>query len=328
MYTPIKAVLKRILMKVLSVIGNVLREHSGERNMSKSGANRRNQNRDHNALMTSERGLSAKVLKWIAMITMIIDHAAQAIIVPFFNSGYFSYHLLDDVYQTMRIIGRLSFPLFIFLIVDSFFYTRDRRRFVRGLLIFALISELPFDIVVTIPIWGQNAISKDLLLDQNIFFTLLIGVLCLMFSEYVFHGAPALISDKEVQNRQKKKGNTAPERPLAVSLLLVALITAAGCGLAYILHVDYGMYGVLAIVLAYLIRRTGHRKLEIFGIVLATVFSSIYELFGLLSGLAMFASNGKRGNIRHKWFYYIFYPGHLAVLACIKLMIIHYAGVI
>lgn len=277
--------------------------------------------------MTSDRGISAKVLKWIAMITMIIDHTATAIIIPYFNLGYYSDYQLEQLYQAMRIIGRLSFPLFIYLIVDSSFYTRDRRRFIRGLLIFALISELPFDMAITIPVFGQNSISTEMFTQQNIFFTLLIGVLCLTFSEYVFHGAPAFVSDKEVQKSLKQKGKNVPERSLALNLLMVALITAIGCGLAYFLRVDYGVFGVLAIVIAYLIRRTGHKKLEIFGIVLAMVFSSIYELFALLDGIVLSASNGRRGNIRHKWFYYIFYPAHLAILACIKLIILNNAGI-
>ena len=95
---------------------------------------------------------------------------------------------------------------------------------------------------------------------------------------------------------------------------------------AYLLHVDYGIFGILAIVLAYLIHKTGRKKLEIFGIILALVFSNIIELFAALDGLLICASNGKRGNIRHKWLYYIYYPAHLAVLAMIKLIIFHHAG--
>lgn len=261
------------------------------------------------------------------MITMIIDHAATAIIIPLINFAYFSDFPLEQLYQVMRIIGRLSFPLFAYLIVDSFFYTKNRKRFVTGLLIFALISEIPFDIAITLPIWEQYGTIRELFLYQNIYFTLLIGILCLMFSEYVFHGVSAFISDKEVQNRKKQKRRDNPRHQLVFNLLLVALITVIGCGIAYFLHVDYGVFGVLAIVLAYLIRKTGRKKLEIFGIIPPLMFSSIYELAGAFSGLVILASNGKRGNIRHKWFYYIFYPAHLAVLSLIKLMILHYAGV-
>jgi hypothetical protein len=272
------------------------------------------------------RGLSAKALKWIAMITMVIDHSASALLIPLGSFMLFPDLPLEQIYHVMRMIGRVSFPLFIYLIVDSFFYTKDRRRFIGGLFIFSLISEIPFDLTITIPVIDHFWTVKELFYAQNIYFTLLIGVLCLFFSEYVFNGRAAFISDKEVQNEKKKKHNDIPSRPLALDLLLAALITLAGCGLAYVMHVDYGFYGVLGMVLAYLIHKTGHKKFEIIGIVPPMAFSSIYELYGFIAGIAIFASNGRRGNIRHKWFYYIFYPAHLAVLALIKLMISYYAG--
>jgi hypothetical protein len=288
--------------------------------MSGSGTRRECQSPDDD--MASERGLSAKALKWIAMATMLIDHAATAVVLPLYGFGYYPGYPLEQLYEAMRIVGRLAFPLFVYLIVDSFFFTRNRKRFVTGLLVFALISEIPFDVAITLPYWEKSGTMPELFALQNIYFTLLIGVLCLMLSEYVFHGASAFVSEGKVQIDRKRGRDESPDRPLALNLLLVALITAAGCALAYLLNVDYGIYGVLAIVFAYLIRKTGKRRLEIFGIVLPLAFSSIYELFALLDGFVILAANGKRGNIRNKWLYYIFYPAHLALLAEIKIIIL------
>ena len=76
-------------------------------------------------------GLSTFQLKWIAIITMLIDHIG-AVLFPY-ELGY-------------RIIGRIAFPIFCFLIVEGFSHTRDVRRYMVRLGIFALISELPYDL--------------------------------------------------------------------------------------------------------------------------------------------------------------------------------------
>ena len=271
-----------------------------------------------------KRGLSARALKWIAMITMAIDHAATALAVPAYLSGRFARLPLMKIYQGMRLIGRLSLPLFLYLIVDSFFHTRNRRRFAAGLLVFALISELPFDAAITCSAGGWEGTPEELFACQNIYFTLLIGTLCLLLSEYAAHGPAALISEAEVQKRRRQKGQDVPERPLARSLWMTALITASGCALAYFLHVDYGIWGVLAMVSAYLIHQAGNQKLEIFGIVPVLAFGSALELAGLADAPLIFASSGRRGPIRHKWLYYIFYPAHLAVLAGIRWILFPY----
>lgn len=68
-------------------------------------------------IITSKRGLLAKSIKWIAMITMIIDHAATAVIIPLINFRYFVVLPLDQIYQAILIIEKLGFPLFVYLAV-------------------------------------------------------------------------------------------------------------------------------------------------------------------------------------------------------------------
>lgn len=298
----------------------------GKESMGELGVN--DSSRNTNGVdRPAEGGLSAKALKWIAMITMAVDHAAIAIVIPAFNFGYFANLPLEPLYYCMRSIGRLAFPLFVYLIVDSFFYTRDRKRFAAGLLVFALISEIPFDIAIFLSPYDTYNTIGNYFSYQNVYFTLFIGTLCLMFSEFVFHGTPAFISDREVQDRRNQEGQDDLKHSKVFNFLMVLLITVLGCVLAYVLRVDYGIYGVLAMVAAYLIRKTGKKKLEIFGIILILTLNSIFELIALPDCLLVFASNGKRGNIHHKWLYYIFYPAHLAVLAGIKLAILKMAGV-
>ena len=296
--------------------------------MGESAANDSRLN-TNDAAPSEKRGLSAKALKWIAMITMAIDHTAIAVIIPASKFHYFTGFPLEELYYVCRMIGRLAFPLFIYLIVDSFFYTRNRKRFVIGLLVFALISEVPFDITVALPVGGHFDTIWDWIYYQNVYFTLLVGVLCMLFSEYVLHGSAAVISDRAVREQQQQgPEDTSGEHSPAFRVLMVALITVLGCLLASFLRCDYGLYGVLAIVFAYLIRRTGHKKLEIFGIVLPLAVNSFVEIIALVDWFLIFASNGKRGNIRHKWLYYIFYPAHLAILAGIKLYIVNLMGML
>ncbi len=266
----------------------------------------------------SARGLSAKALKWIAMLTMLIDHIAAAVILPLYFRGSSAGVLAWPLYEKMRLIGRLSFPLFIYLIVESFFHTRNRKRFAAGLFLFALLSELPFDAAVVLPFGWQNVTAETLFYMQNIYFTLLIGTLCMLLSESVLHGKAALVSEAEV----RKNKDLLSDRPLAVTVLLCGFITFGGCALASLLRVDYDLYGVLAVILAYWIRKSGRKNLEIFGIVLPLALISTTELFALLDGLLLLAYNGQRGSIRHKWLYYLFYPVHLAVLTAVRFFLL------
>ena len=75
--------------------------------------------------------LDRRVLKIIAIVTMIIDHI-----------GY----LLGDNYFYLRYIGRLSFPIFLFLIVEGYFKTKNYKKYIIRLITIALISEIPFNL--------------------------------------------------------------------------------------------------------------------------------------------------------------------------------------
>lgn len=134
------------------------------------------------------KGITAAVLKIIAMATMLIDHIAATIIERILVSRgmnevyseeakYAWLHvgnnmLLNEMYSWMRIIGRLAFPLFAFLITEGFFYTRDRWKYFKRLALFAIISEIPFDLAFYDSFF-QTA-------HQNVFFTLALAVLGLI----------------------------------------------------------------------------------------------------------------------------------------------------
>ena len=97
-------------------------------------------------------GLSGSALKVIAMISMVIDHIAL--------------YLMEHgtlLYETMRCIGRIAFPVFAFLIAEGFIHTRSRYRYFFTLLGFAVISEIPWYLLN-----GADGI-------HNVMFTLALG---------------------------------------------------------------------------------------------------------------------------------------------------------
>lgn len=122
--------------------------------------------------------LSGSALKLIACIIMLIDHGASLLlsqyqpalqpIVPIFGKPY-------SVYQICRYVGRLAFPIFCFLIVEGLEHTHDRIRYGRNLLLFALISEIPWNI----------GMGRDLHYEkQNVYFTLFFGFATMCLVEY------------------------------------------------------------------------------------------------------------------------------------------------
>ena len=95
--------------------------------------------------------LSGSSLKIIAILSMVIDHFAASILyngillpaAPISQgSPYWNLYL---VYRAMRTIGRIAFPIFCFLLVEGFFYTSNRKKYALRMLVFALLSEFPFD---------------------------------------------------------------------------------------------------------------------------------------------------------------------------------------
>lgn len=124
------------------------------------------------------RILSGSTLKMLAMAIMLIDHTASFLlrhyppaIAPWFQIGSTTYSL----YRVMRDVGRSAFPIFCFLLVEGFLHTHNRFKYGRNLLIFACISEIPWN-------FAQNGtlLYPD---KQNVFFTLFLGYLAFCLVE-------------------------------------------------------------------------------------------------------------------------------------------------
>lgn len=263
---------------------------------------------------TKKKGISGSTLKLIAAATMLTDHIGAVILerflanaglndvlntaMSFVSKGQFDaagaiftewgayYYWIAIIYLIMRlVIGRIAFPIFCFTLVEGFAHTRSRVKYALTMLIFAVITEVPFDLAI-----------KGRFLDlgyQNVMWTLLIGLLTIWLLETV---------NAQFEEMQAKR----------------VLIVLANCGIiavgsigAEFLHTDYGFIGILAIATIYLIKKSN---------VARTAWSCFVLSVGTFTELATFLClipisfyNGERG-LKMKYFFYIFYPAHLLIL--------------
>ncbi|MCD8382480.1 MAG: conjugal transfer protein TraX [Clostridiales bacterium] len=252
--------------------------------------------------MAPERGLrpwqrcSGSELKWVAIVAMFIDHLGYTLVWSvYLQSRSPAWY---EVYVLMRVIGRIAFPVFCFLLVEGFRHTRSRGRYALRLGVFCLVAEIPFDIAFNDP---ENGFLE--LDSQNVFFTLLLGFLALWLWDAL--------------------ARRLPRRARYLSAV-IALIPGYLAG--ELLRTDYGGFGVLLILalgVGYGLPvdgAPGERQRQIQTAVgcLAILWYcawednwiEIYAIFGLLLTLTY---NGQRGSGK-KWFFYIFYPAHLLAL--------------
>ena len=233
-------------------------------------------------LMMKKRTYHGEDLKLWAMWSMLIDHAGAVLIE---NTSLYQITGFRMLAVACRLIGRISFPLICFLLIEGFCHTEDRRKYLMRMGCFALISEIPFDLAF---------FDKLDLQRQNVFFTLFTGILLLYALE---------------------KAETLEHSPLIRSFMMAAAILA-GCAAATAGRFDYSYMGILLIAALYLFRKD-RKKQCIAGAVL-----SLYELTAALAFILVGKYNCEKGDGRlpRNWFY-IFYPLHLLVLSAIVFLL-------
>jgi len=241
-----------------------------------------------------KRGISGSTLKLIAVITMIIDHTAAGILGRYLSiSGAGSLDAANmegiqqwmqqngqllQIYSIMRMIGRIAFPIFCFLLVEGFEHTRSQVKYAARLLLFAAVSELPFDLLFNGRILEFGY--------QNVFFTLFLGLLVMMGMQWA-----------------TEHMGSHP----AAGYLLSCAAAVAGMAAAHFAKTDYASTGVLCIVVIYLFR-----KKKVWQIV-AGCLVFFWELTAPLAFIPIAFYNGKRGwNL--KYLFYLIYPVHLLLL--------------
>ena len=238
--------------------------------------------------------LTSFVLHIMAMLFMLMDHL--------WGVGLVNSNILTC-------IGRLAFPIFAFMIVEGYFYTSNIKKYISRIFTFALISEIPFNLMITR--------SPYYIFHQNVLWTFLLAILLIHLNEKV-----------------KSKSKIIRAIILILTLILALILgTISFC--------DYGYPGILMLLTFYLFRKKTWYNL-IFQIIclgyinfhliggLEYVFTILereihftQQGLALLSLIPIWLYNGKQGyyNKYIKYFYYFFYPIHMLILAIIKIIL-------
>ena len=218
--------------------------------------------------------LDGTALKLIAMVSMVFDHVGD----NFFPQAVW-----------MRVIGRIALPIFAFCVAEGYCHTRDKGKYLRRMGLFALVSEIPFDLVTAGKVLEFS--------HQNImltFFWAILGLLCY-----------------EAVRKKLRKGG------LALGILVLLLFA----GTSLLLGLDYSFLAVGLIFLYYLLWDKALELRNGAGMVFHALLRNkgIYW-FGLLGFLFLFLYNGEKGR-GLKWLFYLFYPGHLLLIWGIRLLL-------
>ena len=242
-------------------------------------------------LKKREIGFSHNALVIIAMFTMFLDHFALIIIRGGKLYGYDAALYQNAIrlpeakkwiilYTVLRVIGRISFPIFSFLIVEGFRKSSNVFKYFMRILQLAIISELPFDLMIF------NQLSMECFQAQNVLWTYLVAIIMMSIIK--------LMSNL----------------PVALTIfpaLIAAIIT-------YFLRTDYWLEGIILIYVFYIFRHD--LNLKCFFSMIITLFSTLekYYGFGIVSVFFIYFYDGTKGYFDLKRIHYIFYPLHIFIL--------------
>lgn len=240
--------------------------------------------------MTGGR-LSQEGLKTVACVSMLIDHIGAILVLNcYYQAAPAERAAWLELYELLRVIGRLAFPIYCFLLVEGTFHTKNPTRYGLRLLLAALLAELPFDLAFSGAVDWQS---------QSVMVTLLLGFLLLEAMKKLPH--------------------------LLLKLLAVLPFAAA----ADYLGTDYGAKGILVIALFAFTRELPHSLLWQF-LGLWFIFSPGHlMLLNWLAGggveiqemailavmpIALYSGRKATQSTALQWAFYLFYPVHLLIL--------------
>lgn len=226
-----------------------------------------------------KKGISQETLKVIACVTMLLDHIGATMV-----RG-----------NTLRIIGRIAFPIYCFLMAEGAYHTKNPRKYCLRLAIGLVLSELPFDLAFRMkPTWEY----------QSVMVTLLVGILVV----------------EVILNTQ--------------SDFAKLLAVCAGFVFAEWAKTDYGGCGVLLVVLFSQTRGKLWLQtimVAMFAWMLDSVRITVFglqipiEMFAVLSMIPIALYSGKKATSSRaiQWCFYLFYPVHLTVLVFVRMLVNH-----
>ena len=235
--------------------------------------------------------LTAAVLHIIAMTLMLMDHL-WATLLP--------------AKEWLTCAGRVAFPIFAFMAVEGYFHTRSFKKYILRMLLFAVLSEIPFDLM-----YGGTWFYP---VHQNVLWTFLLSLLGVWLMEQV-----------------RKKGKTWMYLLVCVLVVLACLVLGTLC------MVDYYGVGVLTVFVFYFLH--GRKWWCFLGQLAALYWLNVELLGGLMypvqlfgmefelcqQGLALLALipiwlyRGRQGYHSKPFQYlcYAFYPVHMLLLVVV-----------
>ena len=221
--------------------------------------------------------MSRDSIKMVAMLTMLINHIANV----FLPAG-------QPLTNLCLCIGYFTAVTMCFFLVEGYGCTRSKRRYAGRLLLFAVLSELPFNLMCSGQWLSWNY--------QNVLWTLLIGALVCWAMDW------------------------ARTRPEMWRRLPADAAIAVGFILGQVCSTDYGGWGVLLVTLFYLTREVRNRwAIQLVGLALFCWFCSAWrlEMLAMLSLIPLYLYNGERGfsNKALQYGFYAFYPVHILILS-------------
>lgn len=244
-----------------------------------------------NVTGSGKMDLSAAALHILAMAFMLMDHL-WATLLP--------------AQEWLTCVGRIAFPIFAFMAVEGYFHTHNLKKYLLRMLIFAVISEVPFDLM-----YGGTWFYP---VHQNVIWTLMMGLAGIHLMETV-----------------RKKKSTF------VYILVSAIVVILGGLLGTLSMVDYYGIGVLTVFIFYFFR--GRKWWCLLGQLLALYWVNVELLGGLMypirlfgmefelcqQGLALLALlpiwlyRGRQGyhSKPFQYFCYAFYPMHMLVIVLV-----------
>ena len=234
----------------------------------------------NNGKLDKLRIFSGAQLKYIAFLSMLADHVNKALIYPFLSGE----GILQRISDAFDILGRIAFPLFAFFLVEGFFKTGNRKKYLASLLIFGIISEIPFDMALSGVFFEPNS--------NNIMFTL----------------ALMLITIWTIDILKEKMQNMSKYTWYPVSFVIVGIM----CIISMVTGLDYEYHAIMIGYFFYIF----YNK-RVFAIFLGylAIFKEVWSLLGFSLILTY---NRKRGK-QNKLFNYCFYPVHLLILGILRI---------
>ena len=250
-----------------------------------------------------KKGISQERLKLAACLTMLIDHIGYELIYPVYSGMSVAsaadlpeVRLVYRLYLLCRCVGRIAFPIFAFLLVEGFHHTRDRKKYALRLAVGAVLSEIPYNLMVSGEVFWRQ---------QSVMVTLLLGFCAVWCMD------------------RCRKLAWKPVVMLPFALLAELLMT------------DYGWKGIVLIAMFELSRYMYSPNLiRIGGMIVLFHYmpSYVFQLGGftlpmqVLGVLSMFFIANYDGQKRTyskavQWAFYLFYPVHLLVLWALGTMI-------